>query len=137
MALYLSIILIAFNSFVLAWFRIMKNIIKNKWNMTDTQEKLWQLTKNIFAKEATKSFFMRYLSVVIILFNACLCKSWFSTYSWKNYFFIFLCSFFICSVLNLMWSSKIFCNICVIIVYKDITSALWFSSHQSFQKSMN
>ena len=62
---------------------------------------------------------MHYLSVVIILFNTDLCKFAFSTYAFKNLFFLFLCStFFVCSVLNSVLSLNFFNN-CIVIVYID------------------
>ena len=43
-------------------------------------------------KGAMKSCFMSYSCSVIILLNTDLCKSAFSTYSFKNQIFVFLCS---------------------------------------------
>ena len=48
---------------------------------------------------ATRSYFMLYSCVVIILFNTELYKSAFSAFSLRNKLFVFLCSvFFVCSV---------------------------------------
>ena len=81
-------------------------------------------------KRTTKSCFMLYFCVVIILFNTDLYKSAFSTHFLRNKLFVFLCfMFFVCCVFkfDVMWSSKTFSNFSVIIVC--ITFALWFWSH--------
>ena len=68
-------------------------------------------------KGATKLYFVHYLCVVIILFNADSYKSSFSTCSFEKLNFHLSMEHFVCSVLNSMWFSVTFYNICVIIVY--------------------
>ena len=54
---------------------------------------------------------MHYSCLLIILFNAYLYKSAFSTFSLKTSFSFFCALLFVCSVLNSMWPSKPFNSI--------------------------
>ena len=67
---------------------------------------------HLFTKILSKELRNRFLCIIRVWLLFCSMriyyKSALSIYSLKNWFFIFLCSFFICIVLNSMWSSNTF-----------------------------
>ena len=69
---------------------------KHLWMAASTQEEIyywWFQERPRWFKGATKSYFTHYLFVVYILFNTGLCKSAFSTNSFRKLVFLSFCAF--------------------------------------------
>ena len=81
----------------------------------------WLSEPRLVLKGATKSYFTLYSCVFIVLFDTCLCKSAFSTVSFRKLVFLSFCAFFMLWIKTLKYASSCY----VILIYYVILFSLY------------